>query len=209
MADEDSFAVLIDRLRLGEDDAVQEVFQRYVGRLLNLTRDQIDGRLAHKVDAEDVVQSAYKSFILRHQEGKLHVGNRKSLWNLLTLITMRKCAQRIAYLRGTPRHPPRSNRIRNGQPGGTVAAGPRPRAVARRSRHLGRDSPRAIQIGRSPRAPHLRNEFARLLRYGDQRTIGKSRALRSPLTRAHSPPARTNADSGVSWRRESRNCLQS
>ena len=36
MTDDDSFAVLIERLRMGEDDAVQEVFQRYVGRLLNL-----------------------------------------------------------------------------------------------------------------------------------------------------------------------------
>jgi RNA polymerase sigma-70 factor (ECF subfamily) len=103
MSDDDSFAILIDRLRAGEDDAVQEVFQRYVGRLLTLTRDQIDDRLAHKVDVEDVVQSAYKSFVLRHKEGKLHVGNRKSLWNLLTLITLRKCARRVGYLRAERR----------------------------------------------------------------------------------------------------------
>ena len=32
---------------------------------------------------------------MRHREGKLHVGNRKSLWNLLILITLHNCAGRV------------------------------------------------------------------------------------------------------------------
>src|SRR5262249_8037276 len=103
METEDTFAKLIEQLRAGEDEAVREVFQRYTRRLVALARQQIAHRLAHRVDPEDVVQSAYKSFVLRHRQGKLHVGNRKSLWNLLTLITLRKCADRVAYLRAERR----------------------------------------------------------------------------------------------------------
>jgi RNA polymerase sigma-70 factor (ECF subfamily) len=103
MANTDSFAQLIDRLRAGENEAVRQVFELYVHRLHMLARGQLAQRFAHKIDPEDVVQSAYKSFVLRHRDGKLHVGNRKSLWNLLTLITLRKCADRVEYLRADRR----------------------------------------------------------------------------------------------------------
>jgi RNA polymerase sigma-70 factor (ECF subfamily) len=43
------------------------------------------------------VQSAYKSFFHRYGEGKLDVGSWKSLWGLLTLITLRKCVDRVEY----------------------------------------------------------------------------------------------------------------
>jgi RNA polymerase sigma-70 factor (ECF subfamily) len=44
-----------------------------------------------------VVQSAYKSFFVRHRQGDLEVGNWDGLWGMLTLITVRKCADRAAY----------------------------------------------------------------------------------------------------------------
>ena len=43
------------------------------------------------------MQSAFKSFFVRHREGKLDVGDCGGLWNLLTLITLRKCADRAEY----------------------------------------------------------------------------------------------------------------
>jgi RNA polymerase sigma-70 factor (ECF subfamily) len=49
------------------------------------------------VDPEDVVQSAFKSFFLRHRAGKLNAGDWDGLWNLLALITLRKCADRAGY----------------------------------------------------------------------------------------------------------------
>jgi RNA polymerase sigma-70 factor (ECF subfamily) len=56
------------------------------------------------VDPEDVVQSVYKSFFLRYGAGKLAVVNWNSLWGLLTLITVRKCAERVAYHRAECRN---------------------------------------------------------------------------------------------------------
>jgi RNA polymerase sigma-70 factor (ECF subfamily) len=97
MSPHDSFAVLMGRLRSGEDGAAREVFVRFAARLAGLARRQLGARLAGKVDPEDVVQSAYKSFFVRQREGELEVGTWDGLWGLLTLITLRKCADRAAY----------------------------------------------------------------------------------------------------------------
>jgi RNA polymerase sigma-70 factor, ECF subfamily len=99
MAAEDTFAGLMARLRSGEDAAAREVFARYAGRLVGLARRQFGPLLARKVDPEDVVQSAYKSFFVRHRDGRLEVENPDGLWKLLTLITLRKCADRAEYFR--------------------------------------------------------------------------------------------------------------
>src|SRR3954447_3561466 len=97
MTDPETFARLMARLRSGEDAAAREVFERFVGRLVALARGRFNRVLARKVDPEDVVQSAFKSFFVRHRAGKLEVGDRGGLWNLLTLITLRKCADRAEY----------------------------------------------------------------------------------------------------------------
>ncbi len=68
-------------------------------QLIALARQHIAGGLRHKVDPEDIVQSAYKSFFLRYGDGDLEAVNWNSLWGLLTLITVRKCAERVAYHR--------------------------------------------------------------------------------------------------------------
>jgi RNA polymerase sigma-70 factor (ECF subfamily) len=97
MAPADPFARLMNRLRSGEDEAAREVFERFAGRLVALARSRFNQLLARKVDPEDVVQSVFKSFFVRHRQGKLDVGDRGGLWNLLTLITLRKCADRAEY----------------------------------------------------------------------------------------------------------------
>ena len=103
MSPNDSFAVLMVRLRTGEDAAAREVFVRFAARLAGLARRHLDARVGAKVDPEDVVQSAYKSFFLRQRDGTLDVGTWDGLWGLLTMITLRKCADRAAYYRAEKR----------------------------------------------------------------------------------------------------------
>lgn len=99
----DSFTALMERLRSGEDAAAQEVFQRFAGRTVALARRRLHPRLMHRADPEDVAQSVFKSFFVRHRAGKLEVGSWNSLWSLLTLLTLRKCADRAEYLRAERR----------------------------------------------------------------------------------------------------------
>lgn len=103
MGPSDSFELLMGRLRTGEDAAAREVFVRFASRLAGLARRHLDARMIAKVDPEDVVQSAYKSFFLRQREGELDVGTWDGLWGLLTMITLRKCADRAAYYRAGKR----------------------------------------------------------------------------------------------------------
>ena len=92
-----SFAEFLARLQGGDDAAAQELFVRFAHQLIALALRHIDAGLRHKVDPEDVVQSVYKSFFVRYGAGSLDVVNWNSLWGLLTLITVRKCAERAAY----------------------------------------------------------------------------------------------------------------
>jgi len=93
----DSFAQFLARLHNQDDAAAQELFVRFAHQLIALALRHIDAGLRHKVDPEDVVQSVYKSFFVRYGAGNLDVVNWNSLWGLLTLITVRKCAERAAY----------------------------------------------------------------------------------------------------------------
>jgi RNA polymerase sigma-70 factor (ECF subfamily) len=100
---DDSFSRLMSRLRTGEADAARAVFDRFARRLIGLARRQFDERLRYKVDPEDVVQSAYKSFFLLMDNDKASPATWDGLWGLLTLITLRKCSDRVRYFRAERR----------------------------------------------------------------------------------------------------------
>jgi len=96
----DSFVEFVGKLRGGDDAAAREMFGRFAHQLIALALRHIDAGLRHKVDPEDVVQSVYKSFFVRYGDANnLDIVNWNSLWGLLTLITVRKCAERAAYHR--------------------------------------------------------------------------------------------------------------
>jgi RNA polymerase sigma-70 factor, ECF subfamily len=93
----DSFSDLVGKLQHGDDRAAQQVFDRYVSRLIALARSKIDAGLRQKVDPEDVVQSAFRSFFRRQDEGEFKLKDWDSLWGLLSLITVRKCASKAEH----------------------------------------------------------------------------------------------------------------
>jgi RNA polymerase sigma-70 factor (ECF subfamily) len=90
--------------RTGAGDVAGAVFARFTRRLIGLARSHLDTRLRHRIDPEDVVQSAYKSFFLRYGEEALATEGWDGLWGLLTIITLRKCAERVRYHRAERRN---------------------------------------------------------------------------------------------------------
>src|SRR5262245_13635896 len=103
----DSFAEFLARLQARDDTAARELFERFAGQLIALARRRFPTGLQHKVDHGEAVQWAYKSFFHRYGEEKFAIGGWSSLWGLLTVITVRKCAQRVAYYRAECRDPAR------------------------------------------------------------------------------------------------------
>jgi RNA polymerase sigma-70 factor, ECF subfamily len=97
MPDNDSFADLMARLRIGEGGAAREVFERYARALVALARERLSAGLRKKVDPEDVVQSVYRSFFVRYGAGQFDLEAWSDLWSLLTVITLRKCLNQVKY----------------------------------------------------------------------------------------------------------------
>ena len=102
-APEADFRDLMARLRRGEDAAAATVFREFVGRLIRLARSRLDTWVRHRVDPEDVVQSVYRSFFVRYGAGQFDVADWDSLWGLLAVITLRKCANQVEHWRAARR----------------------------------------------------------------------------------------------------------
>jgi RNA polymerase sigma factor (sigma-70 family) len=84
----------------GDQTAAAVVFNLYKRRLLALARSQLDTRIRRKVDPEDVVQSVFRSYFQRQQQGSLAVQDWDHLWSLLAMITVRKCTNaRVFFTR--------------------------------------------------------------------------------------------------------------
>ena len=66
--------------------------------MIALAQIEFEMALRHKVDAEDVVQSVFRSFFTRQREGQFVVTDWDNLWALLATITVRKCTNvRVAF----------------------------------------------------------------------------------------------------------------
>ena len=79
------------------------LFEQFANRLIGLARLHLDARLQHKIEPEDIVQSVYKSFLLRYGQTSLADQESAGLWSLLTVITLRKCADRVRYYKAERR----------------------------------------------------------------------------------------------------------
>lgn len=93
---EDS-ASLLERYRGGDSAAAEELFHRYVGRLVVLASARMSARLSRRVDPEDIVQSVYRSFFVGAREGRFTCEQAGDLWNLLAVITLNKIRQKAEY----------------------------------------------------------------------------------------------------------------
>ena len=80
MSQIDSFGELMNRLRSGDEAAEVLVFRNYVHRLIALAGRQFEARIRERVDVEGVVQSACKSFFLRHRRGEFDLDDWEELW---------------------------------------------------------------------------------------------------------------------------------
>jgi RNA polymerase sigma-70 factor, ECF subfamily len=86
-----------DRFRAADNDAAREAFDLYAERLRRLARRHLHRRIRQKVDAEDIVQSAYRSFFTRAQREDWNLAGWNEVWGLLMTITLRKCANRAEH----------------------------------------------------------------------------------------------------------------
>jgi RNA polymerase sigma-70 factor (ECF subfamily) len=87
-------ADLVARLRSGDADAAEALFNRYAQRLTHLAEQHLSRKLAGRVDGEDIVQSVFRTFFRRSGQGEFHIDNSAQLWKLLVKITVLKARAR-------------------------------------------------------------------------------------------------------------------
>lgn len=104
MSVNDSFQDLMTRLRAGDQDAASRIFEQFGRRLIGLARTRLTPALRAKVDPEDIVQSALRSFFCGQAEGNFRFSGWNDLWSLLAVITLRKCGSRVEYFHAAKRH---------------------------------------------------------------------------------------------------------
>jgi RNA polymerase sigma-70 factor, ECF subfamily len=88
---------LLIRWRNGDQQAAKELFERYAAALTAVARRNLSAKLRHRIDPEEVVQSACRSFFLGALEDRYELSPGADLWRLLVAITLNKLHLRIRF----------------------------------------------------------------------------------------------------------------
>lgn len=96
MSTEGSITRWIDRLKVGDGDAAQKLWEAYFTRMVKLARSRLEDAPRRAADEEDVALSAFKSFCAGAKEGRFTLlADRQNLWPLLVSITAHKCVDLV------------------------------------------------------------------------------------------------------------------
>lgn len=85
-----SDASLLVRFQSGEDDAATALYTRYAERLMKLADRSTGDDLSARFDAEDIVQSVFRTFFRRVSDGHYMIPEGEELWKLLLVIALNK-----------------------------------------------------------------------------------------------------------------------
>lgn len=132
----------MQRLRAGDDQAAREVYDRFAAQLTRLARSRLAHPLRAKLDAEDVIQSVFRSFFVRQRQGDWKLDTWSDLERLLAVITLHKCGTQVARFqaqrRAAARELPLSAARDVPQGCGNLCREPSPEEVAMLEELLGR-----------------------------------------------------------------------
>lgn len=91
---QDPVTQLIARLRSGDHDAAERLWQRYFPRLVRMARAHLRGSPCRVADEEDIALGAFDSFCRGVEEGRFpRLTGRDALWDLLVTIALRHAAE--------------------------------------------------------------------------------------------------------------------
>jgi RNA polymerase sigma-70 factor, ECF subfamily len=94
---------LIARIKDGSEEAAGVLYYRYASRLRSLAMAKTGADLAGRVDADDIVQSAFASFFRGAKDGQYNAPSGEEIWNLLLVMTLNKVRAKAAYHRADKR----------------------------------------------------------------------------------------------------------
>ncbi|MCI0704975.1 MAG: sigma-70 family RNA polymerase sigma factor [Planctomycetia bacterium] len=96
---------LVSNFKAGSESAAQELFDRYCEQLMRLAKRRIGQRMVSRVDPEDVLQSAFRTFFNRLRNDEFSFQKEDDLFKLLVRLTVHKTLRQIAFHRAGKRNP--------------------------------------------------------------------------------------------------------
>jgi RNA polymerase sigma-70 factor (ECF subfamily) len=105
---------LLELLRAGDETLAHKIFNAYAGQLLSLARLRISQQMARRIDPEDVVQSAFRTFFRRVKEGNFTIEGLDDVSKILVSITVHKALRQVAFQRAAKRDPGRETDASSG-----------------------------------------------------------------------------------------------
>lgn len=91
MQPDHSLAGILDGVRQGKPQAVQQLWERYYDRLVRLARKHLPEKMRRVSDEEDAALSAFHSFCEGAAQNRFpELAESDDLWKLLAIITRRK-----------------------------------------------------------------------------------------------------------------------
>lgn len=93
----ESSVELLQRWKDGDERAAAVLFDRYVNQLCAMARNRLSDRMQRRVEAEDIVQSAYRSFFRHVDEDRYTLSQSGDLWKLLAAITINKLRGQVEF----------------------------------------------------------------------------------------------------------------
>ncbi|MCS7022139.1 MAG: sigma-70 family RNA polymerase sigma factor [Gemmataceae bacterium] len=98
---------LVAAYQAGSDTAAHILFDRYCEKLLRLAQRRIGQRLASRIDPEDIIQSAFRTFFVHLRKNNFTFAQESDLFKLLVRLTVHKTLRQIAHHRAAKRDPQR------------------------------------------------------------------------------------------------------
>ncbi len=84
-------------LPAGNSDVESQLMELYSQRLIAFAQSRLAVQMRRRVDAEDIVQSAYRSFFRRLQRGDFEFDEQNDVWRLLAAITLCKTQSAVRH----------------------------------------------------------------------------------------------------------------
>lgn len=109
-----SFRELIRATRNGDESAAERIVNEFTGPLVAMARRQIGERLAARVEAEDIVQSMYRSLFVRMRDGEYELGSGSDLWKLVVTMTLNKVRRKAKFHSTQKRGTQKEQRLTSG-----------------------------------------------------------------------------------------------
>ena len=89
---------LIREFQAGSESAARELFDKYCERLMRLAKRRIGQRMNSRVDPEDVIQSAFRTFFVHVKNDEFTFEGENDLFKLLVRLTVHKTLRQIASI---------------------------------------------------------------------------------------------------------------